>query len=120
MQMYAFALKTSSSVVNRTIVSLMYAHCLGLSAAGCGSCAGERGVLEVGGDAGEGVEGAVADVGSAAVTPELSEEVAFVAGADGNWRRAPRISDNSVTLAGAGYMALRSVLFVTDVGMAEV
>lgn len=81
MQMYAFALKTSSSVVNRTIVSLMYAHCLGLSAARCGSCAGERGVLEVGGDAGEGVEGAVADVGSAAVTPELSEEVAFVAGA---------------------------------------
>lgn len=27
-QMYAFAFKTSSKVVNRTIVSLIYAHCL--------------------------------------------------------------------------------------------
>ena len=83
MQMYAFALKTSSRVVNRTIVSLMYAHCLGLSVAGCGSGAGERGVLEGGGDAGEGVGGAVAVavVGSVAVAPELSEVAALVAGA---------------------------------------
>lgn len=27
MQIYAFALRTSSSVVSRTVVSLMYAHC---------------------------------------------------------------------------------------------
>lgn len=29
MQMYAFALRTSSKVVKRTTVSLMYAHCRG-------------------------------------------------------------------------------------------
>jgi hypothetical protein len=35
MQMYAFACKTSSSDVSRTVVSLIYAHCRSLGLEGC-------------------------------------------------------------------------------------
>lgn len=35
MQMYAFACKTSSNDVSRTVVSLIYAHCRSLCLEGC-------------------------------------------------------------------------------------
>ena len=35
MQMYAFACKTSSNDVSRTVVSLIYAHCRSLGLEGC-------------------------------------------------------------------------------------
>ena len=67
-QMYALALRTSSSVVNRTLVSLMYAHRRGASACDDGAVAFSDSDGEVPG-AGAGLEvedeGEGADGGSA-------------------------------------------------------